>query len=386
MEDVTLDALIAPLSGGAPAGADVRVAGPGSELYLSIKDARAAARTAEREALASGDPDVDPQAAGLRAWDEVSVGAIELLADHTKDLQVAAWLVEAWLRLDGLAGVASGFALLAELVTRFWDDGLHPSDEDDEVEARLAPLFGLFGREEPGALVQSLKLLPLTDAPGEPVALWTLEAVRNQSVRHDDPDTREEMASRHAQRVARLEQAVASASPAFVAASLAAVDRALAEIDRLMTAVDARTQAGRFGSQVTAPLVAIGDAIRQHHGEGGAPTAPIAPPAAAESVVAAAPAGDDAAPAAMASQAPRPDQLDRAGALATLEEIADFFDRTEPQSLIGQGLRELVRRANLTLGELIGELLPDREQRAMFMLRAGIRAEQTGDEGGFTTF
>ena len=381
MEEFLLDELIAPLSDGAPAGADVRLAGPGSELYLSIKDDRTAARTAEREALAAGDPEVDPLLAGLRAWSEVSVGATRLLADHTKDLQVAAWLVEAWLRTDGLSGLANGFALLAELVARYWEEGLHPTDEEDEAEARLAPLFGLFGREEPGALVQSLKLLPLTDAPGDPVALWTLEAVRAQSVRHDDPDMREEMVSRHAQRVAKLEGAVAAASRQFVETSLRAIDRALAEIDRLMTAVDARTQAGRFGSQVTAPLVAIADIIRHQHS-----TADVAP--APEPAVAAVVDADAIGPASASplAPAPPPNLLDRQDALATLVEIAGFFQRTEPQSFISQGLRELVRRANLPLDELIGELLPDREQRAMFMLRAGIRAEQPINEGGITTF
>lgn len=386
MEEFALDGLVAPFSHGVPAGVDVRLAGPGSELYLSIKDDRAAARTAEREALAAADPEIDPLAAGLRAWGEVCAGATRLLADHTKDLQVAAWLVEAWLRTDGLAGLATGFTLLAELVTRYWDEGLHPADEEDEAEARLAPLFGLFGREEPGALVQSLKLLPLTDAPGDPVALWTLEAVRAQSVRHDDPDMREELASRHAQRVARLEGAVAAASRQFVDTSLRAIDRALAEIDRLMTAVDARTQAGRFGSQVTGPLVAIADAIRQHQGEAiveAGPSAAVSVPVA--TVDAASPPAAPPDPSA-SGPAPQANPLDRQGALATLIEIAGFFDRTEPQSLIGQGLRELVRRANLSLDELIWELLPDREQRAMFMLRAGIRAEQPVNEGGVTTF
>jgi type VI secretion system protein ImpA len=383
MEEFALAELIAPISVEAPAGADVRLAGPGLELYLAVKDARAAARIAEREALAAGDPEIDPLQAGHRAWGEVVASASRLLAEQAKDLQVAAWLVEAWLRTDGLAGLADGLTLLAELIIGYWQEGLHPQEDEEEAEARLAPLLGLFGREEPGALVQPLKLLPLTDVPDARVALWTLETLRGQSIRHDDPQVREELVGRHAQRVARLESAVAAASRGFVDANLGAVDRALHELDRLMAAVDERTGAGRFGSQVTAPLSAIAEELRRQHGvAAGGDASP-----ASEVADATDRSDPQMRPPSPVEPAPQQKGLDRRGALATLIEIAGFFDRTEPQSLIGQGLRELVRRANLPLDELIGELIPDRDQRAMFMLRAGIRLEPTSDGGsGFTTF
>ena len=380
MVDYALTELVAPVPGDSAAGADVRLAGPGSELFLTVKDDRAAARSAEREALAAGDPEVDPLTAGMRMWEQVAQGGGELLATQTKDLRIAAWVVEAWLRTDGLAGLADGFTLLAELIDHYWDEGLHPTDEEDENEARLAPLFGLFGREEQGTLIQPIKLLPLSDHATEHVALWTIEAVRAQTVRHDNPDIREELVARRNQRIAQLDAAVAGASTAFVATNLDAIDRAVAELDRLMAAVDVRTQQGRFGSQVTTPLVAIADVLRQHHAVPAAST--IAPPMA----VAPAETADAAATAAPEPPA-KQNVLDRAGALATLIEIAGFFDRTEPQSLIGNGLRDLVRRANLSPDDLIAELLPDREARAMFMLRAGIRVEQGGNGGGgFTTF
>ncbi|WP_174279757.1 ImpA family type VI secretion system protein, partial [Sphingomonas bacterium] len=329
--------------------------------------------------LAAGDPDLDPLVAGLRAWEAVAAGATRLLAEQGKDLQVAAWLVEAWLRTDGLPGLADGFTLLVELVTGYWHDGLHPFDPDDEADARLAPLFGLFGREEAGTLIQPLRLLPLTDAPDRHVALWTLEAVRGQSIRHDDPVVREELSAKHAQRVQQLEGAVAAASPDFAATNLAASERALAELDRLMTALDERTDAGRFGSQVAVPLTALADAFGR--GRADAPLQIVAEALSLPTTSAAEPA--EGRP----ETAPKQNPLDRRGALATLIEIAGFFDRTEPQSLIGHGLRDLVRRANLPLDELIGELIPDRDQRAMFMLRAGIRVEPAGDGGGgVTTF
>ncbi|WP_420138768.1 type VI secretion system protein TssA [Sphingomonas sp.] len=363
-----------PIEGDVPVGADVRTAGPGSELYLSIKDERSSARSAEREALASPDPDVDPLVAGIRSWREVSQQGTELLIHHAKDLQVAAWLTEAWLRTDGLAGLANGFTLLADLVLTYWDQGLYPLEDEDGVEARLTPLFGLFGREEPGTLIQPIKLLPLTDTGQELVALWTIEAIRAQSIRHDDPEVRDELTARRDQRIAQLDAAIAGASRAFIADNLTAIDEALAAVDRLMEALDQRTPYGRFGSQVAAPLLNIAEILRRHH----------IPPEAETSDQVAEAEDDMAAPGVVGSASGTPAKQnvnDRQAAFATLLEIAGFFERTEPQSLIGHSLRDLVRRASLPLDDLLAELLPDREQRSMFLLRAGVRPD-AGSGGG----
>src|SRR3954463_4657955 len=116
MDEGAIAEIMTPIEGELAVGSDVRTAGPGSELYLSIKDERSSARSAEREALASPDPDADPLVAGIRAWREVASQGTDLLIRHSKDLQVAAWLTEAWLRTDGLIGLANGFTLLAQLV------------------------------------------------------------------------------------------------------------------------------------------------------------------------------------------------------------------------------------------------------------------------------
>ena len=374
MDDLSLADMIAPVPGEAAVGVDLRAAGPESERYLTVKDDRASARVAEREALAAGDPEVDPITAGLRSWRAVAEQGGELLSNHAKDLQVAAWLVEAWLRTDGFPGLADGFTLLAELVDRYWDEGLYPQEDEDGLETRLAPLFGLFGREEQGTLIQPIKLLSLTDREGEHVALWTIEALRGQAIRHDDPDIREELTAKREQRIAQLDAAVAGASPAFIAASLDAIEQCLTQAERLMASLDRRTTYGRFGSQVAAALESAAAVLRQNH----VATAPEQRPAVEVATVA--PSGTVAPPVA---PPPKQKPLDRDGALATLLDIAGFFDTAEPQSLIGQGLRDLVRRANLPLGDLLAELLPDRDQRAMFMLRAGIRAQAADGRDGY---
>ena len=360
------------------AGPDVRGGGAAaSGLYLEIKDARAEARLAEREALASGDPNALPLAAGLRGWATVVDGAVQLLG-ATKDLQVAAWLTEAWLRTDGFPGVAAGFALMTGLVELFWDEGLHPLEDEDGIENRVAPLFGLFGHADTGTLLQPLKLLPLTDNGDPAVALWTVETLQAQSIRHDDPEMAEELAERRRAQMEAMELAIHRASPEFADAATKGIAGALAALDRLMAAIDGHAPFGRFGSQVTRPLEDAAALLRLH---GPNAAAVDAKGATAEPFVAPA-AANDAATATVSSDATVPEQhratpaaplpMTRERALATLLEVAAFFDRNEPQSLVGESLRHIVRRANLTAEGLLAELLPDGDQRALFLLRAGI--------------
>ena len=360
MEDVpALAELIAPLPEGADG--DARGGGPGFDLYLLAKDERAAARVAEREAIAAGDPDIDPLTAGQRHWQRVADSGARLLTEHVKDLQVAAWMVEAWVRTEGFAGIADGFALLASLVEAWWDEGLLPAEDEDGVETRIAPLFGLFGRQDPGTLIQPIKLLPLTDRGDEPIALWTVETMRAQSVKADDPEVREQLMERRNERVAAVDGAIAGASPGFAAANVRAIERALAELDRLMDAVDARAPFGRFGSQVAKPLEDALALIR------------VAAPAAAQSVEEGA---ADEESEEFGSDVPAPGataKRSRSTALGQILEIAAFFETSEPQSMVARSLRDVVRRANMPLDELLAELLPENDQRRLFLLRAGIR-------------
>jgi type VI secretion system protein ImpA len=122
-----LERLLAPISPDAPAGVSLRQQG----TYDRIREAR-------REDDASL-----PQGAWARPlkvadWGTVVSLAAEALERRSKDLQIAAWLVDAWALLHGIVGATRGLELVAGLLDRFWD-GLFPEleDGDDELRARL---------------------------------------------------------------------------------------------------------------------------------------------------------------------------------------------------------------------------------------------------------
>ncbi len=69
----------------------------------------------------------------------------DILKAKSKDLRVAVWLAEAWLRLEGFSGLLRGVSVLKGLVEEFWDV-LYPELEDGDASFRLASLdwFGAY--------------------------------------------------------------------------------------------------------------------------------------------------------------------------------------------------------------------------------------------------
>ena len=63
----------------------------------------------------------------------------------------------------------------------------------------------------------------------------------------------------------------------------------------------------------------------------------------------------------------------REEALRALAKISEFFKATEPHSTIAFTLDDVIRRARMTLPELLAELLPDETARRTFLTSAGIR-------------
>lgn len=99
-------------------------------------------------------------------WPDIGKKCFDLLTNRSKDLQVAAWLVESLVHQYQLPGYAQGVSLLARLTTQFWD-GAYPLLEDGDSQTRLRPIDWL--------LQNSLKWLDAdllaSDLPGQAL-LW----------------------------------------------------------------------------------------------------------------------------------------------------------------------------------------------------------------------
>jgi type VI secretion system protein ImpA len=137
------DDLLNPIPGDNPSGASLRY----EKVYDQIKEARTEGDASILGNLAA------PKRADLNLV--IKLGG-EALATKSKDLQLAAWLVEAHTKKEGIGLVQPCLKLLKDLQEQFWDT-LYPPIEDGDVGLRAVPIEWAFNR-----LDEILRLAPIT--------------------------------------------------------------------------------------------------------------------------------------------------------------------------------------------------------------------------------
>src|SRR5208282_4315650 len=127
--------LLNPIDGPSPSGADLRY----DEIYDKIKEARR-----EEAVPPAGMTERDRKLADNPLVIKLTA---EALTKKTKDLWLAAWLTEAWVKQSGFGALKEGLTLCHGMVEKFWDT-LYPAIEDGDAEMRAAPLEFLATRLE----------------------------------------------------------------------------------------------------------------------------------------------------------------------------------------------------------------------------------------------
>jgi type VI secretion system protein ImpA len=366
MVDEVLDlaAALAPLADGDGAGNDLRQDYSANSVYQRLRDARAEARAEERARDSQG----GEEGGVPEGWRHVRRLGEQALASQSKDFEVACWLTEALVRQEGLRGLAAGAKLLARLVENFWEAG-HPQPDEDGMEGRSAPMGGLAGGDNDGTLMQALRRHPLFRRPsGDDFSLYQYEASADTAALSDE--TRREQ--RHAQGVIPLETAEIEAK--FDRPGLSRVAGQAAEARAAWGEFQAQLDA-RFGldapptrrvAEVLDRMVEVANLLN-----GGVAPAAEAMAGAVEGAVMAAPAQGQGnvlgVPVAGGSLA------NREQALRTLEQLSEFFQKTEPHSFLAYTLADAARRGRLSLPELLAEVLSDDAARHGMLTALGIR-------------
>lgn len=122
-----LHSLLEPISQGQPCGELLRY----SDVYDQIREAR----RQDEDNLPQGVWKTEIKKAD---WDQVAYLCQDVLTHRTKDLQIAAWLMEAWMHLEGISGLKQGLDLIFGLTKTFWED-IHPQINKTNYELRLVP-------------------------------------------------------------------------------------------------------------------------------------------------------------------------------------------------------------------------------------------------------
>jgi len=122
------DDFLNPISGDNPSGASLRY----ERIYDQVKEAR----TEDDESIPSGDWQRQVKRADYAL---VLKLAGEALATKSKDLQLTAWLTEAYVKREGIALIQPCFKLMQDLQEQFWDT-LYPEIEDGDAGMRAVPI------------------------------------------------------------------------------------------------------------------------------------------------------------------------------------------------------------------------------------------------------
>jgi type VI secretion system protein ImpA len=360
-----LDALLAPIPGELPQGIDVREDYSAQSPYSRLRDARSNARDAEKQ-VESHDPGGPPAPDPAPLWRGLRELGLTVLAQKTKDLEIAAWLAEAFVRSHGLSGLAACSRLIGGLAATYWD-GVYPLPDEYGMETRVAPITGLNGQGGGGSLMAPLLKLVLYMRPdGQPLPLYqyqvsaklgTLEAkvraarIAAGAIAFEDIEKEARTMGRAS--LGRLREAAGEALAAWEAMAAILDDKAGADAPSTSQVRDLLREIAEIAARY-APADPVEEGSGQMAAQGGG-AEPVA-------------AGGVSIVPAVANQV-----ASREEALRSLEAIAAFFRRTEPHSALSYTLDEAIRRARLPWLVLLSEVVADRSSLEAMLTALGIR-------------
>lgn len=370
---VDIATLLQPISAREPAGEWLRYEG----TYDAVQDAR----REEDESLPRG---IWTSKVKRADWTKVDALCQKALRERTKDLQLAAWLAEAWLHLYGLRGFAAGIRLCAELLNQFWET-LYPLIDEGDTAYRLAPMEFLDRK-----VALRLKLVPLVQAlkAEQPALTFTdwERALYN--------DKLSQASSGELSPAQFLAAAAATPPQRFVAlhADLVAVDRAAIAVEAAVMSRTGEQNLVLRGlralirditvliAQYTPEAAPLDDlpneSPRSRTAEGTQAHAGGA--AGSGSPRRAAGGGDEAdseARSAVRSESQGSGPIkSRAEAFQRLAEAADYLLRTEPHSPVPYLIKRAISWGNMSLVQLLPELVGTEADRRMIHAMLGIQA------------
>ena len=334
----TLDvqSLLSPIPGENPVGENLR--------YEGTYDRITAARREDDASLEQGIWQKNPRRAD---WMAVSDICTDALGKRSKDLQIAAWLLESWIHLHGFAGAREGLSLLDGLCRNFWG-GMYPDLADPEH--RAAPFDWISEK-----LSLQLKFVPVTDPPEASDsraycrADWESASHREQQrLQHPALKSPENGIT-----PAAFQQALLLSSASFLSTVFDDLNSTIGVARDLEDFLDSKYQKNgptirTFRSVLEDIRLMVGGVLTGHQSiQGGIPPEE---PVDLNAV--------GYGPSSEVPSSPTEGPIhSRAEAYRRLAEAADFLLRTEPHSPTPYLVKRAISWGNLSLGELLPEII-----------------------------
>jgi len=357
---VDISSLVEPISSESAVGSDLRLDTSPTSTYFKLRDARKSARAAERSSLFDGSSNTADE-----HWRTVMELAPAILRGESKDLEVASWYTEALVRKAGFQGLRDGFAIIGRLINEYWNE-LYPLPDEDGIATRVAALTGLNGEGAEGVLIAPMRSVPITEASENgPFSFWQYKQALDTQ-RTTDDDARSELISKNGFSLDDINRAVELSSQSFYVDIRDDVRDALNEYKGISKSLDEHCgihdspPASNITNTLTDILGAINHIARMK-----------LPQETSEEF------NDSGETTAAASQATRFGSVNsRDDAFRQLSQISQFFRQTEPHSPISYVLDKAVKWGNMSLSELMVELIPDSSSRDTYSSLTGVKSNE----------
>jgi len=357
--------LLAPIAGDKPAGLDLRADPSPVSEYQMIREARKAARAAERALEAPPDSEEERRKINPPDWGAVLERSKKILAETSKDLEVTAYMIESLVRQARFPGLRDGYRLARELIEQFWE-GIYPAPTDSDTEMRFKLLLDLGGVGATGALIAPIRRIPMTEETsiGSFNLSHYLQAVALNQIA--DPKARQQKIDKGGITLGTIQKAVGETSGRFYLDLVDDVTQGIGEVTGFCEALKQKSQYDAPSSEIVGVLeeylVVVKDLARDKLLKA-QPPAPL-------------PAASSAQPGSEEQPAPAANPaviMNREDALERLRKIADYFREHEPQSIIPYALEQVATWGKMSLPELLSELIPDEGPRKNVFKQVGIK-------------
>jgi len=357
-EILDFEALLAPISEENPAGEDLREDFSPESLFYLFKDLRSNARAEERNHVPDSESSEIP---GYDHWRKLMKSVPKAIAKTSKDLDFAVWLTEALVRLHGFEGLHQGLQLMNGLIETFWDT-LHPMPDEDGIETRLGSLSGFAP-----AISQSVNCIPLfKSAEGKDYSNWSYQQAIDVE-KLTDPSSKNHRISSGAAILSEVELAAKRKPEEELRELLGIVADSQAQLQQLDKQLDTLCQARNEDNPVILAelrntLESINFTVNKFIPE---------PVLEVEQLEDTSDNRDNIANDGLSFNA---NSLisNRQNAFDTLAQVAEFFRNTEPHSPISYAIEKIVNWGNMSLPELVNELILDGNAKQDYCRLAGI--------------
>lgn len=158
-----------------PCGVDIREDAKFQNQYYDLRECIESLREKENESILNEERFTYDQ-----KWRSVLQTALDLLQNATKDIEVLSWIIEALLRIEGLAGISKGLEL-CNLCVKKYSDAIYPLIDPSDPYGKFTAIAGLIGDNAPGFLIAPLNLTPLIALDQEAISYWDIYQTENKT-------------------------------------------------------------------------------------------------------------------------------------------------------------------------------------------------------------